>query len=251
MRKTISFLFIVVLGIGIAQAGVVGKDGSTLPDRINLGTNLPSPVQADWEWSTGGTMDVVPTTGGSSSGWGEHFITQVTNNTGSSQQMAEFGFPCGGTIPSEWMVWLDPAMPASFSGGDFSGAFTAVDPDDATIPPVNYTYVDVSGDGVVIPDGQTFWFGYTNPGVSGQIDYNNVETYGWYSGAWDGDGAWGRTTVMQFKANGPTQPTPTVPVDTPPPGGAGEPIPTMSNIGIAAMVLLLIGIGFVLVIRRR
>lgn len=246
MRRTALVIFIVFFGVGLSHAGVVGKDGSTLPDRVDVDANQRSLLQADWEWSTAGTVDAVPTTGGSSGGWGEHFVVQVTNNTGSDQQMAEFGFPCGGTIGSEWMVWLDPSMPAGFSGGDFSGSFTATDPDDTTMPPVNYTYVDVSSAGVVIPDGQVFWFGYTNPGISGQIAANGVETFGWYQGAWDSDDGWGRTTVMQFKANVPTQPTP-----TPSPGGGGAPIPTMSNTGIAAMALLLIGIGFVLVIRRR
>ncbi len=246
MRKSFLFLAVIILAVGLAQAGVVGKDGSTLPDRTGTDTNQRSPLQADWEWSSAGTIDVVPTTGGSWDGWGEHFIVQVTNTTGSDQLVMEFGFPCAGTIPSQWIVWLDPAMPASFSGGDFSGAFTATDPDDQNFPPVNYTYVDVSADGVVIPDGQVFWFGYTNPGISGQIDYNGVDTYGWYGGAWDSDGAWGRTTIMQFKANIPTQPTP-----TPPPGGGAAPIPTLSTTGIVAMVLLLIGIGFVIVIRRR
>ncbi len=246
MRKSVLVLIVIILGVGLAQAGVVGKDGSTLPDRVNTDTNQRSPLQSDWEWSTAGTIDVVPTTGGSWDGWGEHFIVQVTNTTGSDQLMVEFGFPCGGTIGSEWMVWLDPTIPAGFAGGDFSGAFTATDPDDQTLPPVNYTYVDVSADGVVIPDGQVFWFGYTNPGISGQVAFNGVDTYGWYSGDWDGDGAWDRTTVMQFKANIATQPTP-----TPPPGGGVAPIPTLSTTGIVAMVLMLIGIGFVVVIRRR
>jgi hypothetical protein len=246
MRRVIVVICVVLLVGLMANAGVVGKDGSTLPDRTNTNTNQRSPLQADWEWSTAGAIDTVPTFGGSSGGWGEYFIVQVTNNTGSDQQIVEFGFPCGGTIASEWMVWLDSAMPAAFAGGDFSGAFTATDPDDQTLPPVNYTYIDSSGDGVVIPDGQTFWFGYQNPGLSGQVAYNNVDTYGWYSGAWDLDGPWGRTTVMQFKANVATQPTP-----TPPAGGGNAPIPTLSTTGILTMILLLIGIGFVVVIRRR
>ncbi len=247
MRKIGVSLVVVLILVSPVFSGVVGKDGSVLPDRADTTTNQRSPVQAGWEWSSGGTIDVVPTTGGSWDGWGEYFIVQVTNDTGSDQQIIEFGFPCGGTIPSQWMVWLDSAMPASFAGGDYSGAFTAVDPDDQTLPPVNYTYVDTSADGVVIPAGQTFWFGYQNPGLSGQIDYNNVETYGWYQGAWDGDGGWGRTTVMQFKANAAAQPTP-----TPPPGGdGGAPIPTLSTTGIVAMILALIGFGLVAVLRRR
>ena len=189
MRKSILFLFlfVIILGIGIAQAGVVGKDGSTLPDRIDTDTSQRSPLQGDWEWSSGGSIDVVPTTGGSWDGWGEYFIVQVTNTSGSDQQIIEFGFPCAGTIDSEWMIWLDSAMPASFAGGDFSGSFAATDTDDTVFPPVTYTYVDVSGDGVVIPAGQTFWFGYKNPGVSGQVDANGTTTYGWYGGAWDAD----------------------------------------------------------------
>ena len=239
----ISLLF---LSIGVfADAGVVSKDGSTLPDRVDTNTNQRSPIQTAWEWSSGGAIDVVPTTGGSWDGWGEYFIVQVTNDTGADQQIVEFGFPCGGTIGSEWMIWLDSTMPASFSGGDFSGSFTATDTDDTTMPPVNYTYVDVSAEGVVIPDGQVFWFGYKNPGLSGQIDYNGIDTYGWYGGAWDGDGGWGRTTVMQFKANPPAQPTPT------PGSGGAAPVPALSAGGMTAMVLLLLGIGFALIIKRR
>lgn len=252
MRK-VMFLFVVTMCIaGLTQAGVVGKDGSTLPDRLDLESSTTSGFeQADWEYSTAGTIDAVPTTGGSSDGWGEHFITMVTNNTGSDQLLVEFGFPCGGTIGSAWKVWMGATQPSDFSGEDFGGSFTATDSDDQTNPPVNYTYVDVSGDNVVIPDGATFWFGYTNPGISGQIDFNGVDTYAWYSGAWDPDQPWGRTTVMQFRANIPSQPTPTpIPTD---PGGGGdaEPIPTLSTGGVAAMVLLLLGIGIAVVIRRR
>lgn len=54
---------------------------------------------------------------------------------------------------------------------------------------------------VVIPDGETFWFGYLNPGQAGQITFYGVETLGWYGGAWDPDSGWGRTTVLQVKAN--------------------------------------------------
>ncbi len=242
MRK-IMFVSFLVLAVGFTtDAGIVGKSGATLPDRADTNTNQRSPVQAAWEWSSGGSIDVVPTTGGTWDGWGEYFVVQVSNTTGSDQQVIEVGFPCAGTIGSEWMIWLDSTMPASFVGGDFSGTFTATDTDDTVFPPVNYTYVDVSGDGVVIPAGQTFWFGYKNPGNSGQVDYNNIDSYGWYNGAWDADGPWGRTTVMQFKANPVAQPTPT-------PSGP-QPVPTASRSGLVLMMFLLGGVA-VVVLRRR
>lgn len=85
-------------------------------------------------------------------------------------------------------------------------------------------------------------------GSDNRRNFNGIDTFAWYGGRWDPDQDWNRTTVMQFKANIiPTQPTPT----PPPGGGGGPPIPTLSTAGILAMIFLLIGIAFVMGIRRR
>ena len=245
--KRLALIMIMVAAVGVADAGVVGKDGSTLPDSVNPPENITSPKQAAWEWSTAGTMDAVPTTGGSWDGWGSHFLATTVNNTGQDMQIIEFGWPCGGTIPGEWFVWLGSTMPADYSNPDFTGTFTATSNDDVTFPPTIYTYVDVTSANVVVPDGETVWFAYVNPGLGGQIDANGVVTWSWYLGAWDADDAWGRTAVMQLKGDPvAAQPTPTAP-----PGGGGQPVPTLSLAGIMALVVLLAGIAVAILVRRR
>lgn len=243
--KRLALVLMMVAVVGVADAGVVGKDGSTLLDTLNPPENTPSSRQAAWEWSTAGSMDFVPTTGGSFDGWGSHFLATTVNTNGQDMQLVELGIPCAGDIAAEWMVWLG-AMPADYSSPDFSGSFTATDPDPLTFPPTVYTYVDVTSANVVVPDGETVWVAYVNPGVGGQLDFNGVDTWSWYFGAWDGDQAWGRTAIIQLKADPVVvQPTPTIP-----PTGA-EPVPTMSLGGIAILMTLLAGIAVAILARRR
>jgi hypothetical protein len=81
------------------------------------------------------------------------------------------------------------------------GSFTPEDPDPETWPPTTYTYVDISGAGIIVPAGTYFCFGYDNTGMGGQTAFNGVETWAWYGGFWDPDVGWGRTAVLQVKGN--------------------------------------------------
>ena len=161
----------------------------------------------DFEYNTGGALGTVPTTGGSSTGWGEWFITSVLNDTGQDLKLMEFGFPCCGpaTGPYGWIVWIDVgglAPPAGeASTADYYGTFTPVDPGPGTFPPTVYTYVDVSAFDVIIPAGNYFCFGYDNTDTGGQIVFNGVDTWAWYEGLWDPDQAWGRTAILEVLAD--------------------------------------------------
>lgn len=243
--KRLALVLMMVAVVGVADAGVVGKDGSTVADSVNPPQNIPSSRQAAWEWSSGGVMDFVPTTGGSFDGWGSHFLATTVNGTGQDMQLTELGIPCAGTIAAEWMVWIG-TMPSDYSSPDFSGSFMATDPDPLTFPPTVYTYVDVTSANVLVPSGEAVWIAYVNPGVGGQTDFNGVDTWSWYLGAWDGDQAWGRTAIMQLKGDPVVQPTPTVPPST-----GAEPVPTMSLGGIAILMTLLAGIAVAILARRR
>jgi hypothetical protein len=164
-------------------------------------------LRADWVYNTGGAEDFVPDTGGSSTGWGEYFITTVFNDTGSDLTLTELGFPCAGP-PTDfvgWMVWLNlPGLVAPAgdpSTADYFGEFTPVDPDPATFPPTVYTYVDVSAANIVVPAGTYFSFGYDNTGTGGQTAFNGVETWAWYGDVWDPDVNYGRTAILQVKGD--------------------------------------------------
>ncbi len=162
---------------------------------------------ADFEYNSGGAMGTVPTTGGSSTGWGEWFIVPILNNSGQEITLTELGFPCGGPATGAygWVVWTDvggltpPAGEASTA--DNFGAFTPVDPDPSTSPPVNYSYIDVTAENIVIADGAYFCVGYDVTGIGGQVDFNGTDTYSWYEGAWDSDQAWGRTDIIEVSAS--------------------------------------------------
>jgi len=198
--KSYGFALVMLAITVVALAGVVGKDGSTLPNQAPAVTSEPRSARADFEWSSGGAMNTVPTLGGSATGWASDFIVMTTNTLGTDIILTEVGFPCGGPATT-WYVWLGAAQPANPSSPQFSGAFTPVDPNPATFPPTTYTYVDITAADIHVPAGGAFWFGYHNPGMAGQIDYNGVTTYGWYGGVWDPDQAWSRTTVMQVMGN--------------------------------------------------
>jgi hypothetical protein len=59
----------------------------------------------------------------------------------------------------------------------------------------------VASANVCIPSGNWWTFGYNVTGNGGQISYNGVDTYGWYGGVWDPDPNYGRTAVLQVKAD--------------------------------------------------
>lgn len=161
----------------------------------------------DFEYNTGLTMDIEPTLGGSATGWGEWFLATVENDTGNDLLLIEFGFPCAGppTGTYGWVVWTDIGELAPPAGeadtAEYYGTFTPVDPDPETWPPTVYTYVDVSAANVIIPAGNYFCWGYDVTGMGGQVEYNGVETWGWYGGIWESDEPWGRTAVIQVKAD--------------------------------------------------
>jgi hypothetical protein len=84
---------------------------------------------------------------------------------------------------------------------EYYGSFTPVDSNPTTFPPTTYTYIDVSTESIVIADGTYFCFGYDNTGNGGQTTFNGVMTWAWYGGWWDPDEGWGRTAILQVKAN--------------------------------------------------
>ena len=61
--------------------------------------------------------------------------------------------------------------------------------------------MDVSGRALLIEPGAYFCFGYDNTGMGGQTAFNGVDTWAWYGGMWDPDQSWGRTAILQVKAN--------------------------------------------------
>lgn len=185
----------------LAAEGIVGKKGETAPVIENPSQPQGSGMRADVEWSTTGAMDTPASLGGSASGWGYYFITSWLNTTGQDVTLVEFGWPCGGPGPVDWVVWITAGMPGAPGTQTFGGLWTPVDPDGVSYPPDTYTYIDVSASAITIPAGQKFYFGYENPGIGGQISYNGVETWAWYENAWDSDVSWGRTAVLQFKGN--------------------------------------------------
>jgi hypothetical protein len=164
-----------------------------------------SAVAEDWEWNSGGAMDTVPTLGGSDDGWGSYFITTVENDTGNEVLLTEFGFPCAGPGPVDWVLWYDVGGINPPSGGpgtqDEDGEFTPDDTNPDSFPPTDYTYIDLTGEDLLIEDGAFLCFGYENPGMGGQIDFNGTQTWAWYSGVWDPDQDWGRTAVLQVMGN--------------------------------------------------
>ncbi|MCA9728792.1 MAG: hypothetical protein R3E12_11980 [Candidatus Eisenbacteria bacterium] len=211
LRKVLASLVIALVVGSPALGASAHKDGTPTPTQA---PGVPSAEGAggyDWAYGTGGALDVVPTTGGSAAGWGEWFITTVYNDSGQDVTLTELGFPCSGPTTGTygWIVWLGlgglipPAGQASTA--DYYGTFTPNDPDPNSFPPTVYSYVDVSGAGIVVPAGTYFCFGYDNTGTGGQIDFNGVETWAWYSGVWDPDVNYGRTALLQVKGIfGPT-----------------------------------------------
>jgi len=185
----------------LAAEGICGKHGETLPVIDNPIPPVNSGMRADVEYNTAGAIDAPATLGGSADGWGYYFITAWTNTTGQDVTLAEFGWPCGGPGPVDWVVWITAGMPGAPGTETFGGLWTPANPDGVTYPPTTYSYIDVSASAITIPAGATFYFGYENPGIGGQVSYNGVMTWAWYMGAWDADDAWGRTAVLQFKGN--------------------------------------------------
>ena len=205
MKKMLTAASLVLFVAG-AVGAATDKQGNEIQYNPS-GENQPSTLRADWEYNTAGTIDAVPTTGGSADGWGEYFITTILNDTGQDLNLVELGFPCSGppTDTYGWVIWtgMGGIMPPAgdpFSADHF-GPFTPVDSDPGSFPPLVYTYIDISSEGIVIPAGEYFCVGYDNTGNGGQIEYNGVQTWAWYTGFWDPDESWGRTAVIQVKGD--------------------------------------------------
>ena len=194
--KKLGFVVLILAVAAAAFAGVTGKDGSTTPDKAPEVTTSPGVRQADFEWSSAGALDTVPTLPASSTGWASYFVVMATNTTGQLLGLDELGFPCTGPS-STWGVWIGTTQPTDPNSADYSGAFTPADTSGTTSPPTTYSYVDISASNIVIPVGSDFWIGYQNPALSGQVAVNSVITFGWYGGAWDSDTTWDRTTILQ------------------------------------------------------
>jgi len=159
---------------------------------------------AEYQFSTG-IWDQPPIYGGSSYGWGEWFVTAFENDTGEDIAVVELGMPCCGPTSDEygWVVWYDlgglSVPPGNPQSADVYGFFTPAD-GGPTNPPVHYTYVDLSGENVVIEEGTCFAVGYDVTGRGGQVAYNGYSTWAWYSGRWDHDFDWGVTALIQCRA---------------------------------------------------
>ena len=164
-----------------------------------LGFMTSPALASDVEYSTTGTMDTPATKGGDRDGWGTEFLTRWDNNTGSDVFIEELAWPCGGWWAQFWYVWITDIMPSDPYTLEYYGSFVATSEDDTEWPPSLYTYIDVKSEGMVVPAGATMYFGYSNPGMAGQIAFNGVETFSWFDESWDMDGNFGRTAVMQFK----------------------------------------------------
>ena len=159
----------------------------------------------DFEYNTGGTIDYVADLSGSSSGWGEWFITSVFNNTGHDLLLIEFGFPCCGSATGNfgWVIWENMTGSGPPSGvpesSDYHGSFTPVEGPGGD--PSVYTYVNISDQSIIIPDQTQFVFGYQNTDLGGQTPFNSTGTWSWHGGVWSSDEDHYRTAVLQVKAN--------------------------------------------------
>lgn len=207
LTKLLLAVAILALIVSPALAETTASKDGTPAKLIAAPPGDPSTIRYDFQYNTGGAIDFVPTTGGSHDGWGEWFITTAYNGTGMDLVLVEFGFPCCGP-PTEaygWVVWTEMLGYVAPGGNAYSaeyyGSFTPVDSNPTTFPPTTYTYIDVSAEGIVIADGTYFCFGYDNTGNGGQTTFNGVMTWAWYEGWWDPDEGWGRTAILQVKAN--------------------------------------------------
>jgi hypothetical protein len=158
-------------------------------------------LAAEYQFSTG-DWNQSPTAGGSASGWGEWLVTIFENDTGEDIALTELGMPCCGP-PSEdygWLVWYDvdglTDPPGDPTGADRHGPYTPESPSDYHV----YTYVDLSGEDVIIEEGTCFAVGYDVTEKGGHVAYNGYTTWAWYSGHWDPDYGWGATSLIQCRA---------------------------------------------------
>ncbi len=112
----------------------------------------------------------------------------------------EFGWPCGGWWSQFWYVWITDTLPDDPYTLQFYGSFVATSEDDTEWPPSLYTYVDMVGEGIVVPAGASMYFGYGNPGMAGR-SRSTASNLLLARRRLDMDGDFGRTAVMQFKGS--------------------------------------------------
>jgi hypothetical protein len=161
-------------------------------------------------FNTGGEMFTPPTYGGTASGWAYYILHEYCFPLGLT--VARFGFPTNQyssdpiPMPVEWVADCEVgdiyaiSSPYSFDWTWRGTFYPAGDPD--TSPPDTYTVVGTSY--FWVSEGQTMVWGYENAGLCGLVEYNGVETIGWYMNYWDSDAPYGRTSLMQFTAYDPT-----------------------------------------------
>jgi len=162
-------------------------------------------IAEDWEWNSTHTMDAMPTGYGTPTGWGTYSIGTVWNNYGGEIILTELGFPCSGPSAVDWVIWNDVGGYSPPSGdptsADETGQFTPTDTNPGHVPTA-YSYIDLTGEDIVIADDAYLCFGYENPGACGLVDDTGFEeTWSWYGGAWDEDSLSGANAVLQVKAN--------------------------------------------------
>jgi len=157
----------------------------------------------DLAYNTGGALGFTPDLFGSSTGWGQWFVTTVYNDTGNDLHLTEFGFPCCGyaTGTYGWVVWTDVgSISAPIDGPtscNYYGAFTPTEPEGGD--PTVYTYLDVTSEYILIPDGAYFCFGYQNTQYGGQTTSNGTETWAWDAGVCYSDSQYNRTAILQVE----------------------------------------------------
>lgn len=204
MKKLLLVLALALLVAAPALADTASKDGSPVtPVPANPGHG--SGTREIFEYNTAGQIDFVPDLGGSSTGWAEYFVTPIENTTGVELVVTELSWPCSGPASPTygWVVWTGTGgnTPGAPTTAEFHGAMTPEDPDPTSFPPTTYTYVDVSASNVPFAADDIVFFGYDNTGMGGMTSYTGNDTYGWYGGIWDPDVNYGRTAVLQFKAD--------------------------------------------------
>lgn len=207
MRLSIVCLLVLAaLYPAAAEEIVVGKDGSRLTATPFIFEDPVIGNRADFEFNTGGIMDGPSTMAGTASDWGEWFITTLRNDTDKPLLLLEIGFPCSGSSSESygWLVWTDVGgMNSPHLGARSAQYFGSFSPivSGEQVPPRTYTTIDISGRDITVPAGAHFCFGYDVTGLGGQVEFSGVETWSWYSGYWDSDAGWGRTALLQIRAD--------------------------------------------------
>lgn len=163
-------------------------------------------VAQDWDeaWNSAGELWYAPEHAGSHSNWAEWVVARVpiVDLGGMDFWVTHFAFPCASATGQEtqWIAWVgdDPDPPSiPPESATWSGSFLPPVHEPGTPPPpFEYATIEVS-QFVYGFYSQYLFFGYRNPGYAGLTDYNGVDTWGWIYGAWNDDGYFDRTAVLQ------------------------------------------------------